>query len=124
MVKHNCLIVEDSRMMREFLSIGLKRIRGLSITQADDGMEALRKLQQTKFDLIIVDINMPILDGLKLIKHIRSDAIHQDVPVIIVTTEGAEEDKQRAISLGVDLYITKPVQLESLIQQVKQILAL
>ena len=57
---------------------------------------------------------MPIMDGLKLIKRIRSDAIHHEVPIMIITTEGAQEDRQKALQLGADCYITKPIQHEAL----------
>ena len=124
MAKYNCLIVEDSPMMRQLLSIALNRIDGLSVVEADDGLDGVKKLAADQFDIIIVDINMPIMDGLKLIKHIRSDAVHLDVPVIIVTTEGGNEDRLRAEQLGVQAYISKPVSAPQVISKVKELLGI
>src|SRR5215831_3403901 len=104
------LIVEDSPTMRQLIVFALRRIRDLEVVEADDGVDALRKLAGGRFDIILTDINMPIMDGLKLVKRVRSDDVHKDVPVIIITTEGAEEDRQRALALGANAYITKPIQ--------------
>ena len=122
MAEYTGLIVEDSPMMRQLLVFALSRIKNLSVTEADDGVDALKKLAQGRFDIILADINMPIMDGLKLVKRIRSDAVHKDVPIIIVTTEGAEEDRQRALALGANRYITKPIQAPQVIAEVKQLL--
>ena len=70
----SCLVVEDSPMMRQLLVFALARIKKLKVTEAEDGVDGLRKLAGGKFDLVITDINMPIMDGLKLVKRIRSDA--------------------------------------------------
>ena len=80
-------------MMRQLLVFALARIKQLTVTEAEDGVDGLRKLAQGKFDLIITDINMPIMDGLKLVQRIRSDETHKDVPIIIITTEGSQEDR-------------------------------
>lgn len=118
----SCLVVEDSPMMRQLLVFALARIKRLVVTEAEDGVDGLRKLAQGKFDLIITDINMPIMDGLKLVKRIRSDETHKDVPVIIITTEGSQEDRQRAMALGATAYITKPIQAPQVIAKVKELL--
>ena len=120
--EYQCLIVEDSPMMRQLLVFALSRVKQLRVTEADDGVDGLRKLAAGKFDLIITDINMPIMDGLKLVKRIRSDAIHKDVPIIILTTEGSSEDRQRALALGANAYITKPIQAPQVIAKVKELL--
>ncbi len=122
MAEYTCLIVEDSPMMRQLLVFALSRLKNLSVVEADDGVDALKKLAAGRFDIILVDINMPIMDGLKLVKRIRSDAVHRDVPVMIVTTEGAEEDRQRALQLGANAYITKPIQAPQVIAEVKKLL--
>ena len=119
-----CLVVEDSPMMRQLLVFALARIKSLRVIEADDGVDALRKLTTAKFDLIITDINMPVLDGLKLVKKIRSDEVHKDVPIMIVTTEGSAEDRQRALQLGANAYITKPIQAPQVIAKVKELLKL
>ena len=124
MADFSCLVVEDSPMMRQLLVFALARIKRISVTEAEDGVDALRKLAGSSFDLIVTDINMPIMDGLKLVKRIRSDEAHKDVPIIIITTEGSTEDRQRAMALGANAYITKPIQAPQVIAKVKELLKL
>ncbi len=124
MAQYRCLVVEDSPMMRQLLVFALQRVREVEVIEADDGVDGLRKLAGAKFDLIITDINMPIMDGLKLVKRIRTDENHKDVPIIIITTEGSQEDRTRALALGANAYITKPIQAPQVIQKVKELLKL
>ena len=124
MSEYKVLIVEDSPTMRQLISFALKRMRGIRIVEANDGVDGLKKLSAEKFDLIFTDINMPIMDGLKLVKRIRSDAVHKDVPIVIITTEGSNEDRQRALLLGANAYITKPIQAPQVIAKVKELLKL
>jgi len=120
--EYTCLVVEDSPMMRQLLVFALSRVKNLRVTEADDGVDGLRKLAAGRFDIILTDINMPIMDGLKLVKRVRSDPMHKDTPVIIITTEGAAEDRKRAIELGANAYITKPIQAPQVIAKVKELL--
>jgi two-component system chemotaxis response regulator CheY len=122
--RFNALVVEDSPPMRKMIVFALSRIRELDVVEADDGVDALRRIAGTKFDIIITDINMPILDGLKLVKRLRADDAYKDVPIIIITTEGAEEDRQRALALGANSYITKPIQAPQVIELVRETLGL
>jgi two-component system chemotaxis response regulator CheY len=121
-VKYSCLVVEDSPMMRQLLVLALSRLKSLQVTEADDGVDGLRKLATGKFDIILTDINMPIMDGLKLVKRVRSDPAHKDVPIIIITTEGSSEDRERALQLGANAYITKPIQAPQVIAKVRELL--
>ena len=91
MAEYTCLIVEDSPMMRQLLVFALSRLKNLSVLEADDGVDALKKLAAGRFDIIIADINMPIMDGLKLVKRIRSDAVHRDGPDWVVQSQSIEE---------------------------------
>jgi two-component system chemotaxis response regulator CheY len=109
-------------MMRQLLVLALSRVKNLQVVEADDGVDGLRKLATGKFDLILTDINMPIMDGLKLVKRVRSDATHKDVPIIVVTTEGSDEDRERALQLGANAYITKPIQAPQVIAKVRALL--
>ena len=120
--EYTCLVVEDSPMMRQLLVFALSRVKNLKVTEADDGVDGLRKLAGAKFDLILTDINKPIMDGLKLVKRVRSDPMHKDTPIIIITTEGSTEDRQRALQLGANAYITKPIQAPQVIAKVKELL--
>ena len=120
--EYSCLVVEDSPMMRQLLVFALSRVKNLRVTEADDGVDGLRKLAAGRFDIILTDINMPIMDGLKLVKRVRTDPVHKDTPVIIITTEGAAEDRKRALELGANAYITKPIQAPQVIAKVKELL--
>lgn len=110
--------------MRQLLVFALSRVKQIRITEADDGVDGLRKLASGKFDIILTDINMPIMDGLKLVKRVRTDPVHKDVPIVIITTESAEEDRQRALALGANAYITKPIQAPQVIAKVRELLGL
>jgi len=116
------LVVEDSPTMRQLLVFALSRIRGLTVIEADDGVDALKKLAGGHFDIILTDINMPVMDGLKLVKRVRGDEVLKSIPIVIITTEGAEEDRQRALALGANAYITKPIQAPQVISKVKDLL--
>jgi two-component system chemotaxis response regulator CheY len=120
--EYSCLVVEDSPMMRQLIVLALSRIRNLLVTEADDGVDGLRKLATGKFDIILTDINMPIMDGLKLVKRVRTDATHKTTPIIVITTEGSIEDRKRALDLGANAYITKPIQAPQVIAKVKELL--
>jgi two-component system chemotaxis response regulator CheY len=120
----HALVVEDSPTMRQLIVFALSRIRTLKVVEADDGVDALKKLAQRRFDVMITDINMPMMDGLKLVSMLRKDANHREMPIVIITTEGAQEDRQRALSLGANAYITKPIQAPQVIQKVKELLKL
>lgn len=118
------LVVEDSPTMRQLIVFALSRVKALKVVEADDGVDALKKLSQQHFDVLITDINMPMMDGLKLVAMVRKDEVHKEIPIIILTTEGAQEDRQRALSLGANAYITKPIQAPQVISKVKELLRL
>ncbi len=122
MAKYNILVVDDSPTMRQLIVFALKRLRDVSITEANDGVDGLKKISSDKFDLVLTDINMPVMDGLKLVSLIRGDATHKEVPIIVITTEGGQEDKDRAMALGATSYITKPIQANSVLTVVKGLL--
>lgn len=124
MADFSCLVVEDSPMMRQLLVFALARVKRIQVTEAEDGVDALRKLASARFDLILTDINMPVMDGLKLVKRIRADATHASTPIVVITTEGSSEDRARAMALGANAYITKPIQAPQVIQKVKELLKL
>jgi two-component system chemotaxis response regulator CheY len=122
MQQHRILIVEDSPTMRQLLVFALKRIKGAELIEAQDGMDGLRKVTSDHFDLALVDINMPVMDGLKLISLIRVEESLKEMPIVVITTEGAKEDRERALSLGADEYLTKPIQANRVLSVAKSML--
>jgi two-component system chemotaxis response regulator CheY len=116
------LVVEDSPTMRQLISFSLKRFKGCKIVEAVDGVDALKKLQSEEVDLILTDINMPVMDGLKLVTLVKQNPKFRDIPIVIITTEGAQEDRDRGLSLGAEAYISKPIQSSGLIKVITDIL--
>jgi two-component system chemotaxis response regulator CheY len=123
-MEHVCLVVEDSPMMRQLIVFTLKRIGGLRVVEAADGLEALRHLAAQRFDIVLTDINMPVMDGLKLVHRVRADPTHAQVPIVIISTEGGSEDQRRAFQLGATEYITKPIKAPQVTATVERLLGL
>lgn len=122
MAKYKILVVEDSPTMRQLISFTLKRLSDVEIVEANDGVDGLKKISGGKFDLIMTDINMPIMDGIKLVSLIRKDATNKEVPIVVITTEGGQEDRDRAMALGANSYITKPINSVALLDTTKKLL--
>ncbi len=117
------LVVEDSPTMRQLITFAMKRIANSKVIEATDGVDALKKLSSEKVDLILADINMPVMDGLKLVSLVKNNQSYKDIPVIIITTEGAKEDKDRAMAIGANAYLAKPIQTQELIKLVTSFLS-
>ncbi len=122
MEKRRILIVEDSPTMRQLLVFALRRLKNVEIVEAQDGMDGLRRVSSDHFDLALIDINMPVMDGLKLISLIRGDDALKEIPIVVITTEGAKEDRERALSLGANEYLTKPIQANKVLSVARGLL--
>lgn len=118
----NILIVEDSETTRSLIRAVIEEIRDFNIIEAASGFEALKILPQEKFNLIITDINMPDINGLELIRFVKTNPLYKDIPLIIVTTERGEEDRKKGMSLGASAYITKPFKADELKEAIKRVL--
>ena len=108
------LIAEDSPTMRSLIVSTLSAMGDYEIFEAANGFEALRILPREKVDLVITDINMPDINGLELLNFVKGNQQYQKIPLIIVSTEGSEKDKQKGLSLGADAYLVKPFRPEQL----------
>jgi two-component system chemotaxis response regulator CheY len=102
------LVVDDSPTMRQLLRMILGKQISCQVTEAPDGQAALELLRGGGFDLVLTDINMPRLDGLGLVRSVREE-LKSEVPIIMITTKGAEADRDRGLALGANSYLTKPV---------------
>jgi len=122
MQRYRCLVVEDSKTMRSMLAESLLRIPGMEVVEADNGLAGIRALAAGQFDLVLTDVNMPVMDGLKLVRHVRGDPRHEKTPIVIITTENAPNDRNRAMALGANAYIEKPIQAPRVIRAVKKLL--
>ena len=113
------LIVDDEAGVRELLGDAL-RIAGFETSVASDGMSALTSIREKKPDLLIVDINMPLMDGFELIERLRSTG--DNTPALMLSARADRADVTRGLTLGADDYVTKPFGLEELLLRVKAIL--
>ena len=115
------LIVDDSSTIRKLIRYILKK-QEYRITEAKDGMDAMEKLASLEADLIIVDLNMPNMDGIQFVKNLRSNYYYMDTPVIMLTTTKDAELNRDALLAGVNLFLNKPVQPNFLIYKVEGLL--
>jgi len=114
------LTVDDSPSVRKLVKFTLKA-KGFQVSSAGDGVEALELIKQEDFDAIILDINMPRMNGLDFLKHIKADAQHASIPVIMLTTEGQDDDKDKAVALGATAYMVKPFKPTQLLTLIEKI---
>jgi CheY-like chemotaxis protein len=125
MSNKSLLVVDDSATMRQLLCMTLTRVDGITqgnITEASDGKEALEKVRSGSFDLVLTDIRMPRMDGLEFIRTVRSELNDQALPIIIISTKGADEDVQLGMNLGANGYLSKPVSMARLREMVTSFL--
>jgi len=115
------LVIDDSKTIRNLLSYIL-RSRGYEVERAPDGLVALEMIFTGSFDLVITDINMPRMDGLKLIRSIREEQSYRFLPIIVLTTESKEEDRRLGIKAGANIYLVKPSDPETLVANVNMLL--
>lgn len=104
------LIVDDSSVMRKIVERSLRQagIDLATVFEAGNGAEALAVIQQGAVDLILSDINMPVMDGIELVRQLKAGGTTDNTPVVMITTEGSESNVMQAISLGAKGYIRKP----------------
>jgi chemosensory pili system protein ChpA (sensor histidine kinase/response regulator) len=117
------MIVDDSLTVRKITSRTLTR-EGFDVITAKDGVDALQLLADQTPDVILLDIEMPRMDGFEFTKTIKGDPKHAHIPIIMITSRTAEKHRNRAKELGVDLYLGKPYQEEELIRNLREMLTL
>lgn len=115
------MIVDDCPTTRKLIGLYLKG-RGYNLVFAENGLDALEKLANERISLILSDLNMPYMDGIELLRSIRSNPSFSHIPFLMVTTESDEEEKKRALALGANGYLVKPVTAEIILQNIKNIL--
>ncbi len=115
------LIVDDDATTRKLLGLYLKA-KGYEVAYAENGLEGIQKLGVENPNLIISDLNMPYMDGIEFVKSVRSDPLRAEIPILMVTTEADPEERERALSAGVNGYLVKPVTAEVVTQHIRHIL--
>jgi two-component system chemotaxis response regulator CheY len=118
------LVVDDSQLIHSMYRLVLNKFAGCRIVDAMNGLEALDVLsRETNFDLILLDINMPVMNGLQFMEKVKKENIHRHIPIIVISTEGKEEDTLRALKLGAWGYIVKPFKPPMLYELIEKVLA-
>lgn len=112
------LIADDSTAMRSLVMSTLESLANVRIIQASNGFEALRMLPREQINLILTDINMPDINGLELLSFVRTNPMYQNLPVVIISTEGSQKDIEKGLSMGANEYIVKPFTPEYLLEVV------
>jgi two-component system chemotaxis response regulator CheY len=115
------MIVDDSNTMRQMVGFTLKEA-GYMVDEGADGMEALRFLEQRQVDLVITDVNMPVMDGITLVRELRKLPSYRFVPILILTTETGDDMKQKGRQAGATGWIVKPFKPEQLCQVLSRLL--
>ena len=115
------LIVDDDSTTRKLLGLFL-RYKGYEVAYAENGIDGLENIGMENPNMIISDLNMPYMDGIEFVKSVRSDPARAELPILMVTTEGDPEERERALAVGVNGYLVKPVTAEVVIQHIRHIL--
>lgn len=116
------LVVDDSATMRRMIIAALGREAGLVFDQAGSGLEAIERLAIAPVDMVVLDLNMPDMHGLEVLRFVRSHERFQRLPVVILTTRGDDESRATALREGATLYLTKPFSPDVLAPQVHRLL--
>ncbi len=113
------LVVDDSKLIHKMFEVMLRSHR---LVHAEDGIDGIQKLaEHADIELILLDINMPRMNGLEFLREVKNDEALSTIPVVVVSTEGKDEDTERAMKLGATAYITKPFQSESILAIVSRL---
>jgi two-component system, chemotaxis family, chemotaxis protein CheY len=118
------LIVDDSPTIRRMVRISLEGLPGLAFREARSGLEAVESLVVSAADLLVLDLNMPDMHGLDVLKFVRSHSSFATLPVVVLTTRGDESSRQAALAAGATLFLTKPFSPTGLARDVRMLLGL
>jgi len=119
----NILLVEDNELNRDMLSRRLER-KGFTITCAGDGAEAIAQVEKQRPAIILLDMNLPIMDGWETCQALRKTYTSQELPIIALTAHAMSGDREKALDVGCDDYATKPVEFKTLLEKINTLLNL
>jgi two-component system chemotaxis response regulator CheY len=114
------MTVDDSRSVRQMVSFTLQQA-GYQVIEAEDGADALRKLNGSKVNMVLTDLNMPNMNGIELTKALRADQAYKFVPIILLTTESQDSKKLEGKAAGATGWIVKPFKPEQLLAVIKKV---
>ncbi|MDD2941346.1 MAG: response regulator [bacterium] len=123
-MSYNLLIVDDSAIVRKVFqkTLALTGLTVGEVFEAANGQEALDVLEKSWIDVIFLDINMPVMNGMEFMKHLRAKDEIKDIPVIVISTEGSKERKEELFNYNIRDYVRKPISAERLSEVISQIL--
>lgn len=121
MAKQTILIIEDERALVEVLTYNLRK-EGFEVLAAGDGQEGLRRAQTSLPDLVVLDLMLPVIEGLEVCRQLRSGSRTRDIPILMLTARSEEVDEIVGFQMGADDYVTKPFKIKPLIQRIKALL--
>jgi two-component system chemotaxis response regulator CheY len=122
MATADILLVDDSKVMREMIAACLRPEQGIAFSHAGSGLEAIERLSLKKFDLVILDLNMPDIGGIEVVEFIRAQDRLRELPILIVTTRGDDASRTRALQVGASRFMTKPFAPDALLAEVRALL--
>lgn len=118
----NILVVDDSATMRRMIMAALRELEDVEFDQAESGLGAIERLALAPVDLVVLDLNMPDVHGLEVLRFIRTHQSFRQIPVVILTTRGDEPSRVAALSEGATMYLTKPFAPGVLAPRIRQLL--
>lgn len=121
MSQQTILVIEDERALVEVLTYNLRK-EGFEVLSAGDGQDGLRRAQTSLPDLIVLDLMLPVIEGLEVCRQLRSGPRTRDIPILMLTARSEEIDEILGFQMGADDYVTKPFKIKALIQRVKALL--
>ncbi len=117
------LVIDDSKLIHQMYRLVLMKYKNCAIIDAMNGLEALDVLsKENGIELILLDINMPVMNGVQFMEKLKKENLYRHIPIVVISTEGKEEDTLRAMKLGAWGYIVKPFKSESLYELIEKIL--
>ncbi len=116
------LVVDDSKLMRDMVAACLRPLGQVELEFAGSGLEAIERLALAAFDLVVLDLNMPDVGGLEVIEFVRAQDKLRSLPILVVTTRGDDESKQRVLGAGASGFLAKPFSPGQILQEVRRLL--
>jgi two-component system chemotaxis response regulator CheY len=116
------LVVDDSKVMRDMIVACLRAVPGTSFVHASTGLEAIERLSLAPFDLMVLDVNMPDVGGIEVLEFVRAQDRLRALPVLIVTTRGDDESRERVLRAGASAFLAKPFKPEAIIAEARALL--
>lgn len=116
------LVVDDSKVMRDMISACLRSDPTIAVTHASSGLEAIERLSLGRFDVLVLDLNMPDIGGLEVLEFVRAQDKLKELPILVVTTRSDDVSRERVLAAGATKYLTKPFSPLAILSEVRTLL--